>query len=375
MRLLANRRGATLPLSILLLMVLTVGLAAGLAIVTNERKVHGDHEAQMEATALARTGLERYLAQVTSAPPDSSRDSLALIGGYALIATRRATHIQGLENYLVAATGVSTTAGHFDPDAPPARRTLAQYVSWRAPWTSYATVTALAGIDADDHGDHIGVSGTAGSGYPTRTSAVAVPNGMFTGDSAITVAGGYNPRIMYLGSQADAVGAIGIDWAGVLAGTVLTPDTTYPANSSGTMGTAYRLPTTGNRIMYASGNYTYHQPGSGTVQGLLIVENDLVVDTTFRFDGVILVGGTIIDTTTSTALIFNGAIVTGLNLKLPGGTLPGYPAPALLHLTNNYHHNRTFDWNAGIVRNALSPFGPPRLRPLPGSRFDNIPDY
>ncbi len=375
MGLLANRRGATLPLSILLLMVLTVGLAAGLAIVTSERKVHGDHEAQMEAATLARTGLERYQAQLTAAPPDSSRDSLGLTGGYAVIVTQRATHLQGLETYLVTSTGVSTAAGHFDPTAPPARRTLAQYATWRAPWTSYATITALAGIDADDHGDHIGGTGTAASGYPTRASAVAVPNSMYSGDSAITMAGSNNPRIMYLGSQADAVAAIGIDWAGILAGTDVTPDTTYPANSSGAMGAPYRLPTSGNRIMYAAGNYTFDQPGSGTLQGLLIVENDLVVDTTFRFDGVILVGGTIIDTTTSTSLIFNGAIVTGLNLKLPGGTLPGYPAPGQLRLTNNYHHGRTFDWNAGIVRNALTSFGPARLRPLPGSRFDNIPDY
>src|SRR5258708_32300312 len=66
-----DRRGMTLPLALLVIVLLFVGGIAGLMRVSAERRITANLEAESNARALADAGLARYLA-VATAPPAAS---------------------------------------------------------------------------------------------------------------------------------------------------------------------------------------------------------------------------------------------------------------------------------------------------------------
>ena len=239
-----------------------------------------------------------------------------------------------------------------------------------------AAVTALAGVTLGSSRDQISGAGGAGltsAGYPRRAPAVSVPDGLVSGDPTIPRGGPGNPDIQYLGSGSDALAAVNVDWNAIVNGGALVPDAEFAANSDGCADPAYRLPTGGGfPVIYAHGNYTFDQ-GSSVVTGLLIVENDLILDKQIEFQGVMLVGGTIIDTAHVGDAQVHGSVITGLNLKLPGGALPGYPPPAPLMLGNTGTTGRQFMWDANAVQQAMARFGPPLVRRIRSTRSDNLP--
>ena len=58
----------SLPLVILLMAILAIAVTAGFARVSEERRIVGDQQAQVDAFAVAQSGLERYVGLVDSVP-------------------------------------------------------------------------------------------------------------------------------------------------------------------------------------------------------------------------------------------------------------------------------------------------------------------
>ena len=144
-----------------------------------------------------------------------------------------------------------------------------------------------------------------------------------------------SPNILSLGTQAQAAAATKIDWAGISAGTALTPDVSLPGGAWPSFANPSSYP-----VIYASGDLSL--PGSG--QGILIVTGNLTINGALQWNGIILVGGSITSNGNNTV---NGAVMTGLNVLL--GQTPGVEAVG--------NGNKTFRYNSCEVAKAMASFG------------------
>src|SRR5437867_7728107 len=154
-----NRRGATLPLSILVIALLGVSVAIAYARLSSERRITGDAQAQMNAFAVAQSGLGRFLANLNAKPAgDMDVTYNDLPGGTAQVSLRmlRESTITLLPAvYAITSRGTNTTAKRYSASAAPAERTVATYALWvPAPLDIDGAITSLSGL---------GKTGTSGS--------------------------------------------------------------------------------------------------------------------------------------------------------------------------------------------------------------------
>src|SRR5207247_9088261 len=111
-----SERGVALPLVILIIVVLTVLLAAGFSGLASERRVSANDQAALGAFTLAETGLELFIARRDSfgfrvAPPAVTESTrIVLTGGYADVVLQqlRADATAQRWGYIVRSHGVST---------------------------------------------------------------------------------------------------------------------------------------------------------------------------------------------------------------------------------------------------------------------------
>ncbi len=296
---------------ILTMALLTVALAATLALLGSERRVTDNQRMQQVAFGLAETGLERRLT--TPGPFNVNGDSarISLPGGYADVTItpikKGADTTRWL--YVLRSHGVSTRGAL--AGTPAAERTIAQLATYNyKPMGVLATFTALAGVSK---------SGGSGAldGRPATDSCRFTYQDSVAGvavDSSRPYVGATAPRgkppILNLGAPAVAASSIKIDWAGILDGSALTPTVTIPGGSwppfpSGSYPTI---------LVKVPGVWTLPTDG----QGVLIVEHSLDIGNS-SWKGAILVGD---DFSGKGVRTFDGAVVTGLNAKLGGAPLP-----------------------------------------------------
>src|SRR5215210_7325306 len=154
-----NRRGATLPMTIIVIAVLAVSVAISYSRLSSERRITSDGAAQLDAFMVAQSGLSQYLGTRTSKPGASQDTTYTTIpGGTAVIALRmlrESTTTLLPAVYAITSKGTSTGSTKFDSRIPPAERTVASYALWTpAPFDLDAAFTSLSGVDK---------SGTSGS--------------------------------------------------------------------------------------------------------------------------------------------------------------------------------------------------------------------
>ena len=268
-----NRRGSTLPVAILLVALLTIGLAAGFTQMSADRRVSGDNQAQVKALSVAETGLERYIAAV-SVMPGASHDSTitGMPGGRAFISLRRVRDAMGglPALYVVRSRGVDTTARRYDPNAPTAERIVAQYVTWRVT-RSRCRAAGRASAGLTKNGGSGTLSGTDACGAKPPVAGVAVPNLASDGTPGYGQNGGSSvptgtPPIAYLGTVTQAADAIDIDWAGVVGGNVVSSHYMINTTVSPTEG---NWPTTTQMnawpVIKVTGDYSIPSGGKGTL--------------------------------------------------------------------------------------------------------------
>lgn len=315
-----NRRGATLPLSLLVLVMLGFSVAVAYARLSSERRITSDAQAQMNAFTVAQSGLARYMEQVAAKPAASPANITYndLPGGSATITIRmlrESTTTLLPAVYVVSSRGTNTTAKRYSSGAAPAERSVATYALWvPTPFDLNGAFTSLSGIDKNgnsgalDGNDHC----VAAGGNQPAIPGAAVPNGTFTGQFG-PINGAPDDVPSYMGTPGTAGTAkdqVQIDWAGIVAGTKLPPNFTTPTWP--TAGQFANWP-----VVKANGDLVL--PSSG--KGVLIVTGNLTINGAvppLQWDGIVLVGGNII---ANGNMNLYGAVITGLNIK-SGNNVP-----------------------------------------------------
>lgn len=164
-----------------------------------------------------------------------------------------------------------------------------------------------------------------GPGLYTQNGSKAVPDGSPPVDTSM--------------SGLDQLKALGIDWAGVVNGTVVTPDFYLPADSWPDFST---IASDWWPVIYIDqASYSVDSGHSG--RGTLIARYDLKLNGNFTWDGIILVGGVM---TSDGKQTVRGTTVTALNM-LMGQTVPG---------SSVGNGNKEFSYHSCWVRLAAQQF-------------------
>lgn len=360
----SRRRGFALPLAILVLGVLTVGLAASFASTGTEILTNNAQRSESRAYAIAENGLQEFIAlrdQKQCAkcgyPPSIMYESttVAMPGGYAQVVAQRVMKNVGILRpavYLIRSRGVDTvTPLNGASRNTRAERVVAQYAYWDmktinivSGWTSLSGLAVKGGAGTITGQDKC-------SANPT-IAGVAVPSGAYSQTGKNGVAQG-NPAVLDLGDAATAANNTKIDWAGIRNESSITPDISIGGNGTvpaGTFSDPLAWP-----IIHVKGDYSIV---SG--QGLLIVDGNVTFSGSGTWKGIILAGGTL--TSNGNNNVY-GAVITGLNVKL-GIAVPQDDAG---------NGNKFYQYDSCSVAAATGGIGHYRL--FPNAWMDNFTTY
>jgi hypothetical protein len=339
-----NRRGATLPLTILVIALLGVGVAITYSRLSSERHITGDGQAQIDAHAVAQSGLNSYMAGINGKPGATANATITTPdGGTAVVnlrMLRESTTTLLPAIYVITSRGTATGAKRYDSKSPPAERTVATYALWTpAPFDLNAAVTSLGGMDkaggsgvmsgVDACGAQPAIPGVAvtdGGGQPGTSLSGSAVSTNYTGATGPIDGNPDNTPISLGtgGATGTAKDQVGVDWAGIVAGTFLPAEYVSPIWPTADQMLHWPVIRVNNN---GGGDFTL--PGDG--KGILIVTGNLIISGSNDWEGLILVGGSIRSNGNNTT---RGAVITGLNVKL-GQTVP----PSDMNGTKDYRYD------------------------------------
>jgi hypothetical protein len=345
-----NRRGATLPLTIIALAVMGVAVAITHTRITAERRVSSDGKAQMGAFAVAQSGLNRFLANLNGkpAPPPGGNMDVTftdLPGGTAQVSLRMlrdSTTTLLPAVYVITSRGTYTAGKRYNALTPPAERTVATYALWTpAPFDLNGAFTSLNGTGVRINGSSPRLSGVdrCGGAMPSIPGVASV-NAQYDGQPVVLEGNpaGVPTNLGAGGTGGTADQAVEIDWAGIRAGSVLPADYTYPTWPNSTQMADWPVTKVNGDLAGL--------PSNG--KGILIVTGNLVINGTIpprTWEGVVLVGGTL---TGNGASNIYGAVITGLNVKV------GIPVTDLNDLGNG---TKIYQYDSCALTRALGHVG------------------
>lgn len=340
-----QKPGFAIPMMLIVIVVLTVSVAAGFALMTRERQSVSDQKSRTTAFSLAQQGLEIFMAKRDSlgftAKPPGAHDStrITLSGGYADVISDRIVTPTNLVGgvYALRSTGVLTSGTM--TGTPDAVRTVLQLSKWVPSQIEIlGAVTSLTGFyKAGTAGDINGADACGDSATRTGTNVDSIYGYQFNGQGDRSAHG--NPAIDTIPPD-----SIHIDWANILNGSVIAPTITIPPGSMPT-STQFADVNYWPTILIKNGyNNTYTLGANG--RGTLIVQGNLTIGGSDSWQGIILAGGQVISGGNSD---FDGAITSGLNSKIPGVTV----------LNPSFYANGTksYYYNSCTVSKAMSALG------------------
>jgi hypothetical protein len=299
-----------------------------------ERRTVVNQQAQTRAYAVAETGLQQFFANraalgFTSSPAAAYESTrVDVTGGYADVVLQRIRPVAGVVPALYVLRSHGFATGGALSGTPVAERQVAQLASWGS--ASMSTLSAFTAINGLTKQGAVGtISGTDACGSAATIAGVAVGSPGYTQTGGASVPAG-SPAILSLGTQAAAAAGVRIDWDGIVNGGAVPATVTMPGGVWPSFADVSVWP-----VIRVNGDFTL--PGDG--QGTLIVTGSLNMDA-YTWKGVILVGDAFVATSKA---VVQGAIVTGLNVKL-GGT------PAVSSLGSG---QRTFQYNSCNVASAI----------------------
>lgn len=289
-----DQRGIALPITLFIVTLLTITLAAAFARVAADREIAVGADKSVSALTVAQSGLQKYLAYRTTWPPDGDSVRFYVTGGYADVIARMVRKpdttqivyvVRSTGNVIVPALGALTQG----------KRTVAQFVTWGAtPMRRIAAYVAANGA-SDRPGGQIAINGADSCG----TIGVGSVRGSTGSNLSRSV---YAPNAVVAGSPGWVADTTHVDWTSIING-AFTPDVRYAGNYTFTTADA----------SYASrmvnGNATINNV-IGT--GLLIVTGNLTtMGTRAGWRGIVLVGG-YLSLTPGTESHFYGLVISGL---------------------------------------------------------------
>lgn len=356
-----RRTGAALPMTLFIIVIVTMLSAGAFTMIGAEYRVNDDHKTQLDTYLMAKRGMEQFVGSraslgFTSTPPAAVESTtIAMRGGYAEVVMREVrppvdTTVPGL--YVIRARGVRTKDGT-PTGAVTGERTIAQYARFQfASLDVQSAWTAVGGLQKN--GGSGTLTGYDACGMESAVTGVAVPDVPGYTQSGGSFVPDGNPKVDSLGTVAEAAASVGIDWAGIVTGNALQADIEYPGGS---------WPSTADwtddefwPVVRADGNFTLPADGKGT----LIVTGDLVLSGSVKWRGIVLVGGALVSNGNNTV---DGAVFTGLNAKL-GAAVP---------VSDLGNGTKTFRYNSCDIASAVGAFR--GLVPYRNAGTDNVPMY
>src|SRR5690606_1302489 len=121
-----NEQGSSLILVLMMVLLMMVAISGAFLRVTTERRTALDATAQVDAYALAQSGIDRYLIENTAVPtviPDSA--TYTLNGGTATVTLRwlRRSAVAPADTIMLITSRAEATGSRYNAGAPVASRT------------------------------------------------------------------------------------------------------------------------------------------------------------------------------------------------------------------------------------------------------------
>lgn len=317
----AGEGGFALVVTLLALMGITLLAGAGYLLSSTDYRINQSHRAATQAFYVADAGLQHFLAEgrartdtVAYAHPEGSAE---------VWASRLIDVDEEATLYRVTARG-----RHEPAEGGVAERTVhAVALLKAAPFNMNSAFTAPPGLVKN------GVAGVL-SGYdaslpgecpgaPNDLTGLEVPPGglQVNGAGGGVGAGGGTPPGFFgdppiddTQAAQDLLDQTGIDWTALKTGAYATADYVYSQDGYPSFVTDVPLDEW-PMVVLDQPSFRVNPTHSG--RGTLVVHGDLILDGSFQWDGIILVGGQFISNGFNTV---EGAIVAGLNM-LEGETV------------------------------------------------------
>lgn len=369
---LANRDGFALPLAILIIAILTAGLAAAFASTNAEMMTNAAQRGQNRAYNVAEAGLEQFVSRRTEpgfcqhcGDPllvDSEYTRVSVPGGYAdvvALKVRQAPDSVSPAIFFIRSMGVDTTVKiSGGGTATYAQRTVGEYALWNTTTINVkASWVSLSGLVKNGTGV---ISGIDQCGQKDTVAGAMVPAG------DITIAG--NPAQEFSGSPpvdssqtfAALKSQINLDWNGIINQNAIPADIEIPP---GTFPSATMFTNNPNwwPVIHVHTN-GFSLPNAG--RGIIIADSDFTISGSNMWDGVVLIGGTLTSNGNNTTA---GATLSGLNFLL-GGT----PSPSSVD-DSDANGQKTYVYDSCKVANATK--GMRHYSVLPNTWMDNVASW
>ncbi len=364
---LANRKGLTLPITILVMTALAAALAAGFAGAGSEITTNTAERSQNRAYHNAETGLEQFLTlrsttgfcQHCGDPTvvDSEWTHIALPSGYADVVAVKVRPVIGANDamYFIRSTGTDTSVRLSGAGTTTyAQRTVGLYATWNtATIQVQAAWLSLAGLQK--HGSAGTISGIDQCGKQPSVAGIMVDSGMYSVSGNFTPEG--SPPLDTTNDYTALKAKVGstLDWASIMAGAipadVTVPGQSFPSSSQFADTTYWPV------IRIHSNGYSLPTAGQGTI----IADSDFTISGSNMWKGIIMVGGVL---TSNGNNVTAGATLSGLNWLVS----PTQPAMSTVDATANGTKSYTYD--SCNVSNATSKLR--KYSALPNSWIDNL---
>ena len=375
-----SERGASLVLVLLLVIVLSITVAAGFAASAQSGEPTVPSGPRRPRSPSPRAASSSSWRARPPSPDLSATFSYTLPGGTAAVTLYRVKNDAIAESrvYAVMSVGRNSAGSRSDNRTAVSERAIVQLVKrQQATLDIDAAFTSLRPQQERHfgHGERCGSvrwTGRDDAGHVVPDGTYTPPNGSPNANNYIDGVPDNAPQYMgppSPGSSAPgtANGAVDIDWASIVDGSAMNPD--FHVNRSVSPATGAFPPSYVNwPVLRVTGNLTNGDNFNG--QGILIVTGNAdCSNITWR--GVVLVGGQA-DLSGSATRIF-GSAVTGLNLKL--SPLSAYPFLPQTYPSASSIGNGNFQvqYNSCDVASALNHLG--GWQRVANAWGDNWPTY
>jgi hypothetical protein len=329
MHALRDRRGFALPMTIMVIVVLTAALTAAFVATSAETTTNVAHRGQSRAFMVAQMGLERFLEQPDELALCPKCDTLRttpavemfrreIDGDSVYITVTRIRHQSGPKApavYFIQARGIdkrSKLSGRL-ADVH-AERSVGLFAQWnvntmqvRSAWTS------LTGLDKQGSAGLL--SGIDQCGEMPAIAGTMVGKGDLEYNGQPKWAEG-NPPIDTSMTADSLAKTMQIDWNSIINDDAIPADFTVPPDNFPPAG-YFEADTSRWPVIRIKIN-NFALPNRG--RGILIVDSNFVISGSNMWDGVILVGGKLTSNGINTVA---GGTISGLNVLLPDGFNPG----------------------------------------------------
>jgi hypothetical protein len=366
---LSSRDGFALPMSILVLAIITVALAAGFSSTIGEITTNSAQRSQNRAYNIAEAGLEQFMVRRSESGfcqhcgdplvVDSEWTRLALNGGYADIVAVKVRPKIGTGNalYFIRSKGTDTTTRLNAATTQFAERTVGVYAVWNTVTINVlAGWVSLSGLTKNGTGEISGVDQCGQS--PDVAGIMVQPGDLHIAGGSFDPTG--SPPVDTTNTLAQLKDKVGIDWAAVVEQNAIPADYEIPPQSFPTAAEFSADPDFWPVIRIHTNGYSL--PNAG--RGMIIADSDFVITGSNMWDGVVLVGGKLKSDGNNTTA---GATLSGLNFLIGGTPSPSSVDDALAN------GQKTYVYNSCNVSNATTKLK--RYSSLPNTWMDNVASW